>query len=174
MIHLYLTTRCLHTSNLKTALIQDFTDPMGYLELKVLAVLGKILTGPWMKCMYRSHDKQLHHMDAFEKVQECSRKVEALAAEDVIQLDTITHDFFGAPLDHSDNASVWKDDVDADKFSHMFKAVLGATIEVITKQYQRYHDMEVSDEMKRKLASATMHNIDSEEVMGMFSAACEC
>ena len=172
MINLYLSTRCLNTSNLKTALIQDFTDPMGYLELKVLAVLGKILTGPWMKCMYRSHDKQLHHMDAFEKVQECSRKVEALAAEDVIQLDKITHDFFGAPLDHSDNESVWKDDVDADKFSNMFKAVLGATTEVITKQYQRYHhDMEVSDEMKRKLASARTHNIDSEEVMGMFSAA---
>ena len=45
-IKLYLTTRCLHTSSLKTGLIQDFENPVTYMELKVLAVLGKLLTGP--------------------------------------------------------------------------------------------------------------------------------
>ena len=52
----------------------------------------------------------------------------------------------------------------------MFKAVLVATADVVKRQYLRYFEMEVTEETKQKLDSARTHNIDSEDVMGMFSA----
>ena len=64
----YLQTRCLHNSELKTSLIKDFADPETKLQLQVLALLGKMRTGPWMKLFYRSQEKQLHHMDAFDAI----------------------------------------------------------------------------------------------------------
>ena len=44
----YLTTRCLNNSELKTCLIKDYIDdPTTKLQLRVLAIVGKLLSGPW-------------------------------------------------------------------------------------------------------------------------------
>ena len=65
---------------------------------------------------------------------------------------------------------VWLPAADIIQFSERFKAVLTATMSVIQRQYQRYYAMEVSEDVTSKLESARTHNMDSEEVMGMFSA----
>ena len=39
------------------------------------------------------------------------------------------------------------------------------------KNYDRYFHLDITEELKRQTESARSHNIDSEEVMGMFSAA---
>ncbi|KAK6168629.1 hypothetical protein SNE40_019824 [Patella caerulea] len=169
-INLYLTTRCLNNSTLKTGLIADFSHPVAYLELKILAILGKVLTGPWMKHFYRGKNEQMHHMDAFNEVNMCSVKVEALMAKDEIKLSDFTEDFFGEKLDHSEDPLIWKDDVDGNQFSMTMKALLKAVFAVIQRQYKNYYNMEDTAERRQILESARTHNIDSEEVMGMFSA----
>ena len=97
-IKLYLTTRCLHTSSLKTGLVQDFENPVTYMELKVLAVLGKLLTGPWMKRFYKNQEDGRHHMDAFRDIKACYGRIEmCLASSDIIHLSDVKRDVSGGP-----------------------------------------------------------------------------
>jgi hypothetical protein len=171
-IKTYLTTRCLHNSELKTSLIKDYTDdPITKLQLRVLAIIGKILSGPWFKRFYRSQDEQVHHMDAFIAIKECYSCMEVLASKEKIHLEDITQDFFGDPIDVSDKVLWTLDGSSVDEFSMMLKAVLTAIMTVVQRQYKNYYSMEMTDELRSKLASARTHNMDSEEVMGMFSAS---
>ena len=95
----YLTTRCLHKSDLVTSLIKDYTDdPTTMLQLKVLAIIVKILSGPWFKRFYRTDERQVHHLDAFAAIKECYSRIEAIASKDIILLADITHDLFGDPI----------------------------------------------------------------------------
>ena len=95
----YLTTRCLHKSDLVTSLIKDYTDdPTTMLQLKVLAIIGKILSGPWFKHFYRTHERQVHHLDAFAAIKECYSRMKAIASKDIYLLADITHDLFGDPI----------------------------------------------------------------------------
>lgn len=168
-IKLYLTTRCLNTSTLKSALIEDFCTPSAYLQLKCLAVLGKLLTGPWMKRFYRNNH-ELHHMDAFVAIKGCFERVKELASQEVIHLESLTVDFFGEDL-VKDQKNIWTSDVPNDQFSEMLKSLLAATMQVIQNQYKRYYEMEdMSHDELQKLNTARTHNMDSEELMGMFSA----
>ena len=167
----YLTTRCLHNSELKTCLIKDYLDdPTTKLQLRVLAIVGKLLSGPWFKRFYRSQEKEVHHMDAFTSIKECHCRMEAFASKDKILLEDITTDFFGEAVDVSDKI-LWTLDGDSDDdFSKVFKDVLAAIMSVVQRQYKNYYAMEVTDDLRSKLASARTHNMDSEEVMDMFSA----
>ena len=53
------------------------------------------------------------------------------------------------------------------------KACLLATIDVLGRQYKAYFtdDWHISDQLRCETKSARCHNMDAEEVMGMFSAA---
>ena len=52
----------------------------------------------------------------------------------------------------------------------MLKAVIVSIMSVVQRQYKNYYSMEITDDIRSKLTSARTHNMDSEEVMGMFSA----
>ena len=124
-----------------------------------------------MKLFYRDAEKQHHHLDAFQQVKECLERVEIAIEQDIISPQNMQCDFFGESLIvNRHEKAIWVHDPDKVNFSNLFRVVLKATAEVIRKQYKKYYDMKVTDEMKKKLDSARTHNIDSEEVMGMFSA----
>ena len=53
----------------------------------------------------------------------------------------------------------------------MIVACLTAVIAVLERQYKRYFGINLTAELKKETESACSHNIDAEEVMGMFSAA---
>lgn len=48
---------------------------------------------------------------------------------------------------------------------------LSATAAVRERQYKRYLELVVTDELRKETETGRPHNIDSEEIMGMFSAA---
>ncbi|KAK6177153.1 hypothetical protein SNE40_015313 [Patella caerulea] len=169
LIKKYLTGYCLHTSTLKTCLIEDFQNLNTLLELKVLALIGKLLTGPWIKRFYKNHEDGLHHLDAFSDIKRCSSRVEDLVSLDVIRIGGLKEDFFGDPIEKTDRA-IWDEDVDIHDFSQVMKGVLNSTLEVIMRQYKTYFEMTWDDSTREKLSSARTHNMDSEEVMDMFSA----
>ena len=169
-IKVYLETRCLNTTPFRASLLADFIHPVAYIEMKTLAVLGKILTAPWMKKFYTKQGEQVHHMDAFNSIKECVHRIEQLVLQEKITLHQVTHNLFGEQLDKDKKDRIWKDNVDAKQFPQVMKAVLKATSEGLQKQYQTY-ESEQLEKNKDKLDSARTHNIDSEEVMGMFSAS---
>ena len=53
----------------------------------------------------------------------------------------------------------------------MMKASLSMIVTVLLRQYDRYFNMELTDLLRKETESARCHNIDAEEIMGMFSAA---
>jgi hypothetical protein len=53
----------------------------------------------------------------------------------------------------------------------MTSACLNAVEEVLNRQYKRYFTLSITAALKNETASARLHNIDSEELMGMFSDA---
>ena len=58
-------------------------------------------------------------------------------------------------------------------FPVMMKACPLATIGVLERQYKAYFtdDWHISDQLRNETKSARCHNMDAEEILGMFSAA---
>ena len=166
----YHETKSLLNALLKEALIADFGNPVTFTEFKVLAVVGKVLMSPWLKKFYRDSDRQIHHLDGVNAVKKCLKNVQDLAVEENIALDNIETDFFGDKLDKSEQA-LWSNDP-SPLFTSMFKAALVSTVYVITRQYKKYYELEkqMTGDKRKSLETAKTHNMDSEEVIGMFSA----
>ena len=57
------------------------------------------------------------------------------------------------------------------QFNTMMTSCLEAVITVLERQYSKYFNLDVTEKLKEETASARMHNIDAEEIMGMFSSA---
>ena len=53
---------------LRSAILKDFTSEEAKMELEVLRLLGKMLTGPWMRKFYTSAEKEIHHVEGIEVV----------------------------------------------------------------------------------------------------------
>ena len=85
------------------------------MELKVLAVLGKLLTGPWMKRFYNNQEDSRHHMDAFRDIKACYGRIEmCLASSDIIHLSEVKREFFEDPVIHAPSEeAIWKEDVES-------------------------------------------------------------
>ena len=61
--------------------------------------------------------------------------------------------------------------VESPEFVPLMAVCLKSVIAVIERQYQKYFALEVTETLREEVALARSHNIDSEEIMGMFSAA---
>ena len=83
-------------------------------------------------------------------------------------------DFFDNALDADTDHILGKlqqQPCDVNQFQEMVKACLSSVIQLLERQYARYFRLGITEELKKQTESARSHNIDSEEVMGMFSAA---
>ena len=160
---------------LRGALLADFSNRVTIMEFQVLGLVGKLLTGPWMKKFYTSYLDESHHIDGINTVKTV---LQALKAQVDCPLDVLSakKDFFGTTLDPESDQILSKlqsqpAQDQSPLFEYMMSAVLSSIIDVIERQYSRYFSMELTETLKKETASARSHNIDSEEVMGMFSAA---
>ncbi|KAK6177161.1 hypothetical protein SNE40_015318 [Patella caerulea] len=57
------------------------------------------------------------------------------------------------------------------QFGPMMTVCLQSVIDVLERQYSKYFALDITEKLREETASARSHNIDSEEIMGMFSAA---
>ncbi|XP_041377106.1 uncharacterized protein LOC121389518 [Gigantopelta aegis] len=53
----------------------------------------------------------------------------------------------------------------------MVSACVQSAIAVLERQYSRYFSIEITEKLREETASTRLHNIDSDEIMEMFSAA---
>ena len=156
---------------LRNSLLNDFSSDIGHVEMQVLGLLGKLLSGPWMKCFYRNAEDQIDHVEGITVVK---KVVELLNVErDPLDLLGWTTDIFGKEMDASD--ATLQALRQAPKEPQFFKVMMGACIhaivDVLERQYRKYFDVDITEKLKQETKSARTHNIDAEEVMGMFSAA---
>lgn len=159
---------------LQTAILHDFKSPVAQVEIQVLGLIGKLLSGPWMAKFYRSSATQVSHVNGIAIVKQLVDLVKRFSESGLDTLTTRT-DFFGHDLPESDATLVAlrSKPVDEALFISMMESCLKKMVEVLERQYARYFSADLTDQLKKETESARCHNIDAEEIMGMFSAAKE-
>ena len=149
----------------------DFKNETAKRELCVLGLLGKKLSGPWMKTFYVSAESKLSHMQALHEVKKVITCLEE-ARETPLSVITAKTDFFGNLINVDDgvyDALVTFCPFD-DQLKEMITACISEVLIVINRQFADYMKMDITEELERETASARLHNMDAEAVMGMISA----
>ena len=89
--------------------------------------------------------------------------------ENILHLE---EDLFGSTLESSATLTeLRKEPTDMDVFAVMVSECLKSIVDALERQYAKYFTLDVTELLREETKSARMHNIDSEEIMGMFSAA---
>ena len=156
---------------LVASLLKDFSTKTAVAELQVLGLIGKLLTGPWMQKFYTGVQSNLSHVDAIEVVRSIVDRLKQTAANPLTVLEQ-TKDFFGTDLGTDDDTlqKLRRHPVDQDLFETMMSSCLYAITGVLERQYKRYFTLDVTDKLREETCSARLHNIDSEELVGMYNA----
>ena len=76
----------------------DFSSDTGWLEMQVLGLIGRLLSGPWMKKFYTAAKDQIGHIDGISAVKNVVDKLKKGLHGPVSILKRAT-DFFGNKLD---------------------------------------------------------------------------
>ncbi|XP_047136489.1 uncharacterized protein LOC124813465 [Hydra vulgaris] len=137
----------------------------------LLALFGKLLTGPWMTMFYVSSEKAyFDHVGGIQIVKNVVQTIKDCKC-DPAAIFCRTTDFFGNALKANVLKPLTKICRIDDELIAMILACLNAIEVVLNRQYKRYFSITITEALEKETASARLHNIDSEELMGMFSAA---
>jgi hypothetical protein len=145
-------------------------NPSSMTQLVVIGILGKLLTGPWMREIYTAKEESIHHLDVVDLVKVVLGNLKAAqdAPEAVRQR---SEDFFGKPLASDDVLKSLQEFPVLPVFDTWLKSAVSAIQDVLLRQFKAYLVMDVTPELRNQTQSAAPHNMDSERVMGMISAA---
>nr|XP_047136574.1 uncharacterized protein LOC124813491 isoform X1 [Hydra vulgaris]XP_047136575.1 uncharacterized protein LOC124813491 isoform X1 [Hydra vulgaris] len=168
---LYLTTGTIKCFSLLPILLEAFCNKTAIKQMGVLALFSKLLSGPWMTKFYVSaDDASFDHVTGIQVVKDVLKEV-TKCKSDPAALFCREIDFFGTTLAPDILQSITTLCPIDDELLKMTSACLNAVDEVLTRQYKRYFSLSITAALKKETASARLHNIDSEELMGMFSDA---
>ena len=83
---------------------------------------------------------------------------------------TRSTDFFGRQLDVGDVTlqKLKAEPSNKEQFSGMVSACLNTTVSVLERQYKKDFELDISEKLRKETASARSHNIDAEEILGMY------
>ncbi|XP_029113602.1 uncharacterized protein LOC114912179 [Scleropages formosus] len=155
--------------NLRESLCKDFSSEIAQVELQVLGIIGKHLTGPWMTKLYTPVVSGISHVDGIELVKQATQRLKEML-QDPLQILSSTEDFFGQEIVLGNTLAKLRAMPHHRQFVPMMSSCLQATIDVLERQYAKYFTLEVTEKLREETASVRCHNMDSEELMGMFSA----
>lgn len=159
--------------SLRASILEDFNSTAGQVEMQVLGLLGKLLTGPWMTKFYTGADDQTDYIKGIEIIKETVQKLKD-QLHSPAEFLTRTTDLFGNQLNASDTIleKLQQPPKDTVMFTQMMESCLRVVILVLERQYQRYFadTWTVTEKLKQETTSARSHNMDAEELMGKFSA----
>jgi len=101
----------------------------------------------------------------------CTQVIAALkeSKENPENLSMSSKDFFGDKIQPDETLKKLKELPMEAQFYSQMRACLEAVITVLERQYSKYFELDVTEKLKED-ASARSHNIDHEEIMGMFSS----
>ena len=123
-----------------------------------------------MRKFYTSSETELNHVDGIKVVEGVINAMRETANHPENMLSA-AEDFFGEKLEVDATLQALREfEYDEDQFNAMMKSCLKAIIEVLERQYEKYFQIDITDKLREEAESARSHNIDAEEVMGMFSS----
>ena len=141
--------------------------------MTVLGLLGKTLTGPWMKKFYVPPEEQeVNYVEGISVVKRviCALEDQLKDPDGLLRKKT---DFFGKDLESSDlTLNALQQHREGDQhFQQMVKACIETIIDLLKRQYKKYFESDLKSTLEEESKSTRLNNIDCEELMGMFSAA---
>ena len=83
---------------LRASILADFVSTLGQVEMQVLGLLGKFLTGPWMKLFVISAANQTDHVDGITTIKKVVQTLKD-PTETPHEILSSRTDFFGKHLD---------------------------------------------------------------------------
>ncbi|XP_047137209.1 uncharacterized protein LOC124813769 [Hydra vulgaris] len=131
--------------------------------------MGKLLTGPWMTNFYVAQS-EVDFLSGVEVVKGV-RNILIESQKNALSLLNRTTDFFGGCINDPVFDSIVNFSPRTNEMKDAIVCCLSAVVNVIDRQYKRLFNLNTTDKLKAQTLSARLHNIDSEELMGMFSAA---
>jgi hypothetical protein len=155
---------------LRPSINKDFASETAFLQFCALAVIGQMLTSPWLKTFYRDAEKQPTYAEAIVIVKGVMAELRSISNPlDLLQRPT---DLFGLPVP-SDAPRVRQHSArcDQDKLKSLLLDLLSACTNVIQRQYGELLDASIEEQFATETRSSRTHNIIAEELVGMFSAA---
>lgn len=126
-----------------------------------------------MSLFYTSAVDQIDHIEGIARVKAAVTNLKDAKERPEAMLSRPT-DIFGGYLAASDTLEKLRQPPMAIHmciFEEMMKRCLQAIIDVLERQYNKYFEGDISEKLREETKSTRCHNIDAEEVMGMFSAA---
>ena len=170
MFKKFFQTGVVSCGGLQEAIASDFDNPVGKIEMQVLGLIGKLLSAQWMVKFYTSASKQIiSHVDGITVVKDVISVMNEYV-ENPMSVLTTSKDFFGSCL-ASDAHILQAPPADEDMFISMMKSCLCSIVDVLERQYNKYFELNIDERLKKESESVRSHNIDAEEIMGMFTAA---
>ncbi|KAL5004056.1 hypothetical protein ScPMuIL_017512 [Solemya velum] len=155
---------------LQAAICHDFESPVAKIEIQILGLLGELLLGPWMKRFYTSKEMQISHVDGIGVVKDIIARIQTSVISPLKTLTAMAN-FFGDELTQDDElVKLQRDPDDVPLFVFMMKCCLTSIVGVLEKQYRPNFELNITAELKKETESASRHNIDAEQIMGMFGA----
>jgi len=147
----------------------DFASPFAQMEMQFLGLLGKLLSGPWMKMFYTSAESQINFVEGIRVVKLVVARLKDKLERPITVL-AMKKDFFGNDLNASDVLlqSLQSGPSHNELFMNMAKVCLQAAVDVLERQYQKYFVADLTEKLMTE--SARSHNILAEELVGMFGA----
>ena len=156
-------------TTLKSALRSCFDVSLFKSELQAFAIFDKVLSGPWITKFY-SNASNFRYVESINIVREVIDKIESFASLLTPEY-AITHDLFGNTLkDPGPGAALYSL---TDTVVEILRIMMRGAVQVLMKQYKPLLSLSGSefDKLAAESVNARQHNIDAEEVVGMFSAA---
>nr|XP_047126045.1 uncharacterized protein LOC124807754 [Hydra vulgaris]XP_047126048.1 uncharacterized protein LOC124807754 [Hydra vulgaris]XP_047126050.1 uncharacterized protein LOC124807754 [Hydra vulgaris] len=167
----FLTIGTVKIKTLQRVLRVAFCNTTAIKQMCLLALFGKLLTGPWMTMFYVSSEKAyFDHVGGIQIVKNVVQTIKDCKCDPAV-IFCRTTDFFGNALKANVLEPLTKICRIDDELIAMILACLNAIEVVLNRQYKRYFSITITEALEKETASARLHNIDSEELMGMFSAA---
>ena len=171
MLSEYLEKYCRTETALRTDLLWAITDEKVQVQLRALALIGKIITTPWMEEFY-GNKKRLSNLQMVPKLKHFSQKLEEYVNDPSLLLSS-TETIFAEPF-KQDRLLIWlQDSLPSEDLYTCLKMMLTSIQDVSDRQLHRYTKGELSNitpELLEATKASTPHNVWAERTLGALNA----
>ena len=169
----YLKDICHNRTTLRSALMKDLQSDAVVLELRMVGLVGKIITAPWMRMFY-ANEKNLTNLETTPAIQTSLQNRKYLKDNPAHALTT-KRDIFDGQLSASDEVikdlqRPWESQTEEAQFLDIFPKLMSGTIEVLERQLKPYLHGDLATPTVAQLEkskSAPTHNIFAEQTLGL-------
>ena len=168
----YLQIMCLNNTTLRTSLIKDLQNNGILIQLRVLGLIGKVITGPWMKIFYCNNEGK-SNLEVVSILKASVNRLQYLVNTPELFLTT-SEDLFAEKLNENDETLKCLQSeippLEKEQFNILMTMALQCVLDVLQRQLEPYLTGTLSnptEEMLSRSQGAPIHNMHSEQTLAL-------